>query len=123
VRCEEVADVLPAIMDGTETADRRVVRHVDSCLRCQAELAQYRKLLRALHQLRIQAPDAPPGMVGEILGGLERAGEKRAIRSALTGRRVAYIAGLGVAVGAAGAAGVVVLLAQRSRHGKVDLAR
>lgn len=123
MRCEEVADALPAIMDGTETADRRVVRHVDSCLRCQAELAQYRKLLRALHQLRVQQPEAPVGMVGEILGGIERAGEKRAIRSALTGRRVAYIAGLGVAVGAAGAAGVVVFLAQRGRHSKVDLAR
>lgn len=123
MRCEEVANALPAIMDGTETADRRVIRHVDSCLRCQAELAQYRKLLRALHQLRIQQPAVPPGVVGEILAGLERAGEKRAIRSALTGRRLAYVAGLGVAVGAAGVAGAVVFLAQRGRHGKVDLAR
>jgi anti-sigma factor RsiW len=110
-------------MDGTEAADRRVIRHVDSCLRCQAELAQYRKLLRALHQLRVQQPEAPPGVVGEILATLERAGEKRAIRSALTGRRLAYLAGLGVAVGAAGAAGVVVVLTQRGRHRKVDLAR
>ena len=52
VTCESVAELLPAIIDGNERADRRVRRHVESCLRCQAELVQYRKLLRALHQLR-----------------------------------------------------------------------
>lgn len=114
MQCEEVADLLSDIVDGAAPADRRVVRHVESCLRCQAELAQYRRLLRAVHQLRTQVLEPAPGLVSEILAELEQAGERGAVRSLLTGRRVAYLSGLAVAAGAAGAAGAIVL-ANRSR--------
>jgi anti-sigma factor RsiW len=122
LRCEDVAEALPGIMDGSLRADRRVIRHVDRCLRCQAELAQYRKLLRALRQLRSQVPPPPPGGVARALSGLEQAAERRAIRSALRGRKVAYLAGLGVAAAAAGAAGAAVLVSRGRGHGdKVGL--
>jgi hypothetical protein len=121
VRCEEVVDALPQIMDGLETADRKVVRHIQSCLRCQAELVQYRKLFRVLHQMRSQGAEPPPGTVGRLLTGIEEAAERGAIRSALAGRRMAYVAGLTAAAGAATTAGVVVVLASRSRGGKVGL--
>jgi hypothetical protein len=121
VRCEEVADVLPQIMDGMETADRKVVGHVETCLRCQAELVQYRKLFRVLHQMRGQGAKPPPGTVGHILTGLEEAAQRGAIRSALTGRRMAYVAGLTAAAGAAATAGVFVVVASRSRGGKIGL--
>jgi hypothetical protein len=49
MRCEDVSEALPEIVDGAATADLALRRHVDSCLRCQAELAQYRKLLRTMH--------------------------------------------------------------------------
>ena len=39
MQCEEIAELLPQVVDGLETADHRVVRHVESCLRCQAEIA------------------------------------------------------------------------------------
>ena len=120
MRCEDVADALPQIMDGLETADRKVVRHVETCLRCQAELVQYRKLFRVLHQMRAQGAKPPPGTVGRVLTGLEEAAERGAIRSALAGRRMAYVAGLTAAAGAAATAGVVVLVASRSRGGKVS---
>src|SRR5207302_1202750 len=86
-RHEEVVDALPQIMDGLETADRKVVRHIETCLRCQAELVQYRKLFRVLHQMRAQGAKPPPGTVGRILTGIEEAAERGAIRSALAGRR------------------------------------
>ena len=47
------------------------VRHIETCLRCQAELVQYRKLFRVLHQMRAQGAKPPPGTVGRILTGIE----------------------------------------------------
>ena len=45
VTCASVADALPGIVEGLTVADLELRRHVETCLRCQAELAQYRKLL------------------------------------------------------------------------------
>ena len=47
MRCDEVTALLPALVDG-EPVSLDVQRHVDTCLRCQAELARYRRLLRTL---------------------------------------------------------------------------
>src|SRR5687768_7452207 len=107
--CDQVAEVLPAIAEGDVTADAATLAHVETCLRCQAEAAQYRKLLRALRQLRTEVLEPTPGLLSEILANLEAAGERRAIRSMLTSRRGAYISGLAVATAAAGAAGAVVM--------------
>ena len=70
VSCAEVALVLPSILDGVSSADEVVVRHVGSCLRCQCELARYRKLLRLLNQLRSYRVEPPPGAVTDVLGAL-----------------------------------------------------
>ena len=40
--CEEVTALLPAMVDGEHDADPAVALHVETCLRCQAELARYR---------------------------------------------------------------------------------
>ena len=103
VRCDEVAEVLPGVIDGTHRADRRMRRHVESCLRCQAELVQYRKLLRVLHTLRTDVLEPNPGVLSSILANLEEAGERGAIRSLVAGRKAAYLGGLAVATAAAGA--------------------
>ena len=120
VTCESVAAALPGIVDGLAIADLDLRRHVDVCLRCQAELAQYRKLLRALHQLRTEVLEPAPGLLTDILVNLEAAGERRAMRFLLTGRRAAYVGGIAAAT-AAGAAGAFVL-ATRARHRKLRLA-
>ena len=52
MRCEDVADDLAATADGSVLLGRSERRHVESCLRCQAELVQYRKVLRAMRALR-----------------------------------------------------------------------
>jgi len=119
MRCEDVAAMLPGLVDGSAVADRRVARHVESCLRCQAELVQYRKLLRVLHNLRTEVLTPAPGLLSDILTRIEAAGEQRAVRSMLTGRRVAYVGALAAATAAAGAAGAIVLV---SRNRRVRLA-
>ena len=121
VTCESVAEMLPEVLETGGRAGRPVLDHVESCLRCQAELVQYRKLLKALRQLRTEILEPAPGTLTSILAGLEAAGERGAIRSLLAGRRAAYVGGLAVAAGAAGAAGALVL-AHRARDRRMRLA-
>ena len=116
ITCESVAEALPDIVEGG-TAGPAVTRHVESCLRCQAELVQYRKLLRSLHQLRTEVLEPAPGTLTAILASLEAAGERGAIRSMLHGRRAAYVGGIAVATAAAGAAGAIVLAGRAKRRG------
>jgi hypothetical protein len=119
VTCDQVADALPGIVDGDDVAELDVQRHVAACLRCQAELVQYRRLLRTLHQLRTEVLEPAPGLVPEVLAAIEAAGERRAMHHLLNGRRVAYVSGIAAAT-AAGAAGAI--LASRARHRRVRLA-
>jgi len=120
VQCEQVADLLADVADGSVNLDRASRRHVDRCLRCQAELVQYRKLLRALHTLRTEVLEPAPGLLADILASIEEAGERRAVRSMLTGRRIAYVGGIAAAA-TAGAAGAI-LIATRGRRSRVSLA-
>lgn len=114
MQCDEVAELMPGVADGTVLADRAARRHVERCLRCQAELVQYRKLLKALHALRTEVLEPAPGVLPGILASLEAAGERRAVRSMLTGRRLAYAGGIAAAT-AAGAAGAL-LYATKARR-------
>ena len=116
VSCEQVAELLPGIADGITRPDRHLQRHVETCLRCQAEVVQYRRLLRVLHQLRTDVLEPAPGVLTGILAHLEQAGEQGAIRSLLYGRRAAYLGGVAVATAAAGAAGAIVLASRASRR-------
>ena len=114
MRCEDVSEALPEIVDGAATADLTLRRHVDSCPRCQGELAQYRTVLRTLHQLRTEVLEPAPGLLADILAKVEAVGERRALKSLLTKRRVAY-AGAIAATAAAGAAGAVIFGRRRLR--------
>lgn len=114
MRCDELADDLAAMADGTGKLSRGQRRHVEHCLRCQAEVVQYRKLLRAMRSLRTEVLEPAPGLVADVLASLEEAGEQQAIRSLLSGRRIAYLSGLAAAT-AAGAAGAIVF-ATRTRR-------
>lgn len=107
VQCEQVAEDLAGSVDGLQSLGLAQRRHVERCLRCQAEIAQYRKLLRALQSLRSQVLEPAPGLVAEVLANIERAGERHAIRSLLSGRRIAYFGGLAAATAAATAGAIV----------------
>ena len=112
--CDDLIEHLAAA-GGTDLDDPVARRHVEGCLRCQAEVAQYRKLLRALRTLRTEVLSPAPGLVSDILLSIEQAGERSAVRSALRGRRVAYMGAIGVASVAA-AGGAALVLASRSRR-------
>jgi hypothetical protein len=114
MQCDEIADELAATADGSALLGSDERRHVERCLRCQAELAQYRKLLRAMRTMRTEVLEPTPGLFTDVLAGLEAAGERRAIRAALSGRTAAYLGGIAAAT-AAGAAGAIVI-ATRARR-------
>ncbi len=121
VTCSDLTDQLAASGGDASSLDRAARGHVSSCLRCQADLVQHRRMLRALRGLREEVFDPAPGLVAEVLAHIEEAGERHAIRSLLTGRRVAYIGGLAAATAAAGAAGALVLVT-RGRGRRLPLA-
>jgi anti-sigma factor RsiW len=119
VRCEDVTRLLPEAVDASAGVPfpAEVQAHVETCLRCQAELARYRRLLRALQLLRTRYLEPAPGLLAQTLASLEEAGEQQAVRSIVTGRRLAYAGAIGGAAVAAGAAATAVLVARSRRRG------
>ena len=82
MQCDDVARVLPAVVDGDATVDLFMQRHIESCLRCQAELARYRKMLRGLQLLRTRYLEPAPGLFAQTLAAIEAERGPRALRSA-----------------------------------------
>jgi hypothetical protein len=113
MRCDDLSDDLSAAADGSTLLGGDERRHVESCLRCQAELVQYKKLLRAMHTMRTEVLEPAPGLLADLLANVSERGERRAIRSMISGHRAAYLGGLAAAT-AAGAAGAIVF-ASRAR--------
>jgi hypothetical protein len=117
VQCEDLNEALAAAAEGDAVLSRGERRHVERCLRCQAEVVQYRRLLRTMRTLRTDVLEPAPGLLADILANLEEAGERHAVRSMLSGRRIAYLGGLAAAT-AAGAAGAIVF-ASRTRRARL----
>jgi hypothetical protein len=111
VRCERVRDLVPGLVDGSSVANRLTRAHVNRCLRCQAELAQYRRLRRTARSLEQERWVPPADLLDAVLAGLERAGDRTAART----RRAIALAG-GMAATAAGAAGAVLLTRRARAH-------
>jgi anti-sigma factor RsiW len=107
--------MLPETVEGTPV-DLAMQTHVESCLRCQAELARYRRMLRALQQLRTRFLEPSPSLLAQTLAALEEAGERHAVRSLLSGRRLAYAGAIGgAALATAGTAAALILARSRRR--------
>lgn len=117
MRCEQLADDLAGMADGSITLDPRRQRHVGTCLRCQADLVQHRRILRALRAMRSERLDPTPGLLADILAALEAGHGGQAAKMALSSRRrVAYLSGIAAAT-AAGAAGALVVASRYRRAG------
>ena len=110
--CRLAAPYLPSIAAGEDGASVRARDHIQGCLRCQAEVAAYRRVLRHLRGLRHDEVPSPPGALAAVLVALEAAelGEHAGAHRAL---RMAYVGGITVATAAAGAAGVLVWMNRR----------
>ena len=112
--CETFAHELSESLDAPSAMSPAATDHVSACLRCQADLVQYRKVLRLLRDLRSEVLEPAPGLLPDILARLGEEGERHAILSVLHGRRAAYLGGIAAAATAAGA-GALVIASRRSR--------
>ena len=115
MRCDEVVIVIPELVDVGATTNMAVERHLQSCLRCQAELARYRRLLRMLAMLRTRYVEPNPGLLGDTLAALADVTEQGARRTLLSGRTLAYAGAIGGATVAAGATAAVLIARSRRR--------
>ncbi|MET0626847.1 MAG: hypothetical protein ABW033_00135 [Acidimicrobiia bacterium] len=115
MQCDEVARLLPEAVESSHAVDQSIQLHIDTCLRCQAEFARYRKMLRGLHMLRTRFLEPSPGVLAQTLAAIEAAGEREARHAVLSGRRLAYAGAIGGAAVAAGAA-TAVMIVHRSRR-------
>lgn len=111
--CASLRAALPEVVDRAAALDRAQIEHLNSCTACSHELLQYRSVLRALHELRTTIVQPAPGLLADILDAVAERGERRAMRSIVSGRRMAYAGGIAMAT-AAGVTGAL-LLAGRSR--------
>jgi anti-sigma factor RsiW len=116
VQCDDVAKLLPSAVEHGAAVEPSVQRHIESCLRCQAELARYRRMLRGLQMLRTRYLEPSPGLLAQTLVAIEEASERQAVRSVLSGRRLAYAGAIGGAAVAATAAATAAMLVHRSRR-------
>ena len=115
MRCDDAARTLAELVDGVEVTPNARTAHIERCLRCQAELAQHRKLRRAMARLRTQLVEPDPALVAQVLAAVERVAQEPAGRSGLHRHRAAYVA----AATAATAAGAV-RRASRSRRTRLS---
>jgi len=99
VGCDAVADELPLVVDGSRRPSAAMAEHLNTCLRCQAELAGYRRLLRVLRSLRDEPVSfPPPDLVGEALRALQDHISSRPRRTTSTWLVAGGVAGLGLVV-------------------------
>jgi len=113
MRCSEVTPLLPGFVDG-EAVSPDVHAHVDTCLRCQAEAARYRRLVRTLGAMRTHYVEPAPGLLADTLAYIADAAEDGARRQLLSGRRLAVAGAIGGGTLAAGA--TIALVIARSRR-------
>lgn len=109
ITCESIADVLPGLAMGEADVSRRIRDHVAVCLRCQAEMARYRRLRRSLLALREQPVEAGPMLASQILERLDAAFIDN--RGSFTALQMACVGGLSVATVAG--AGMLVWFTRR----------
>ena len=93
MQCDEVARILPGGGRHGAAVELSVQRHIETCLRCQAELARYRRMLRGLQLLRTRYLEPTPGLLAQTLaahrgGGRAPGRPTRSSRAAASPTRV-----------------------------------
>jgi hypothetical protein len=110
---ERVSAALSGVIDGDVDTDDPFIQGLESDLRFQAELVQYRKLMRALHSLRLEVVDPGPALADEVLATVDEGLERHGVLAVVTTRRLAYIGGIAAAT-AAGVGSAFVLARRRA---------
>ncbi|MEX0767281.1 MAG: hypothetical protein WD029_02295 [Microthrixaceae bacterium] len=115
MRCEEVAVAVSESIEAELPMAQKAARHVERCLRCQAEQAQYKKVLFAMSSLRGAQSDPGPELLSEILDYLHIQTARNPVLRSLDRHRVAYFTAATAAVAAVTATGALVIAARVRR--------
>ena len=107
--CRDAVDAVAMIAAGEPDVEPRAATHVATCLRCQAEVGAYRRVLAVMRAMRDDLVNRPEGSLEDALAAMPSGGVEGVPVWAL---RAAYVGGL-TAAGAAGVAGVLVWLGRR----------
>ncbi|MDW3220720.1 MAG: hypothetical protein R8F63_19115 [Acidimicrobiales bacterium] len=105
-QCLELTEDLAAGDDAVLSAHART--HVAQCLRCQAELANFRRLRRSMRALADVPVTVDPALEHDILVALDAIDGRPSLR--VPGYAAAAVGGLAAAAG-------VIALATRGRRG------
>lgn len=116
MRCDDVGTLLAASADDASLLSPPAAAHVSSCLRCQAEQAQYRRILRTMKTLRTDTVEAQPELLGDVLDLLRPPAEVVKFRRPNEDRRRAAIGG--IAAAATGAAAGAIAIASKIASGR-----
>lgn len=116
LECAEVAREIERQLDAGGEPRVELVAHIEQCLRCQAELARHRRLLRLLAELREEVVPLPEGLLAGVLAAVGEAAERRAMRAALGRRPLAYAGGVGAALAVLVVVGAARRKTVRERH-------
>jgi hypothetical protein len=108
---DRLSTLLSEMVDGSAELDPSVAHQLEHDLRFQAELAQYRKLRRALRSLRAEVVDPGVELVADVLAAIDEQGDRPGIRNVITPRRAAYLGGIAAATAAG--VGTAFVLARR----------
>lgn len=115
VDCDDLLEYLSAVDDADGAVggvvSERARRHVAQCLRCQAEVANYRRLRRAMRELATGDVPVDPTLEHEILLTLDEYDGRAARR--VPGYAAATLGGI------AAAAGVIALATRQRRGGRL----
>ncbi len=104
--CDDHSLLLAQLADDRDQATTTDMSHLESCLRCQAELAQYRKIMRTMKGMQTELVDPGKHLLGDVLDLLRPPATVHRLHR--SDRRKAYLGGLAAAA-TAGAAGAIVL--------------
>ena len=107
--CRDAVDAVAMIAAGDRDVESRPAAHVATCLRCQAEVAAYRRVLSIMRTMRDDLVGLPEGSLDDALLAMHTGAVEGVPMWAL---RAAYLGGL-TAAGAAGVAGVLVWRGRR----------
>lgn len=116
MRCDDVGTLLAASADDASLLSAPAAAHVSSCLRCQAEQAQYRRILRVMKTLRNDTVAAQPELLGDVLDLVRPPAEVVKFRRPSGDRRRVAIGG--IAAAATGAAAGALALATKIAGGR-----
>lgn len=111
MNCTDLDQWLPSVADDDLPVAAQT--HVDACLRCQAEVARFRRLRRVTLSLSTFQLTPPDELLADVLAGLSSGTNRLAERARAGRRRAAYAWGISAATISAGVGVALVVIRSR----------